>query len=114
MSNYGINLKGISFDTLIAAYLLNPEKVKYNLTDLFLEHLNSKFEDFLITESKLDLVLQKMEDFSYELSYQRKKLEKVEKKLEKVENNLDSTIENLNNTNQFMSDIVKVNNLKIK
>jgi DNA polymerase-1 len=39
---YGIELKGIDFDTMVASYLLNPSKLNHNLDDLALEHLNHK------------------------------------------------------------------------
>ena len=35
--NYGINIKNISFDTLLASYILNPEKRRHNLDALVLE-----------------------------------------------------------------------------
>ncbi len=44
LSNYGIDLRGIGFDTMLAAYLLNPEGARYNLSDLALEYLSSKLE----------------------------------------------------------------------
>jgi len=40
LSNYGITLRGISFDTMIASYLLEPARLKYDLGDLALEYLN--------------------------------------------------------------------------
>ncbi|MBU4140472.1 MAG: DNA polymerase I [Candidatus Omnitrophica bacterium] len=40
LSNYGITLQGISFDTMIASYLLEPARLKYGLGDLALEYLN--------------------------------------------------------------------------
>ena len=45
LSNYGIELQGIGFDTMLAAYLLDPAKTKYSLPDLSLEYLNCKPED---------------------------------------------------------------------
>lgn len=44
-SNHGISLEGMSFDTMIAAYLLDPAKLKYGLGDLALEYLNCKLGD---------------------------------------------------------------------
>jgi len=35
----GIELKGISFDTMVASYLLNPSKLNHNLSDIALEYL---------------------------------------------------------------------------
>lgn len=42
LDRYGINLKGISFDTMVASYLLNPAKPNHNLDDIALEHLGYK------------------------------------------------------------------------
>ncbi|MGA1824632.1 MAG: DNA polymerase I [bacterium] len=38
----GIEIKGISFDTMIASYLLNPTKHNHNLEQISLEYLNHK------------------------------------------------------------------------
>jgi len=40
--NYGIDLKGIEFDTMIASYLLNPSKLNHSLSDIALEYLQHK------------------------------------------------------------------------
>jgi len=45
LSNYGIDLQGIGFDTMLASYLLEPARLKYELADLALEYLNCKLED---------------------------------------------------------------------
>jgi len=45
LASYNINLQGISFDTMLAAYLLNPENARYSLPDLALEHLSVKLEN---------------------------------------------------------------------
>lgn len=45
LSKYAIKLNGISFDVMLAAYLLNPENAKYPLSDITLEHLNYKLEE---------------------------------------------------------------------
>jgi DNA polymerase-1 len=47
LSNYGIDLQGIHFDTMIASYLLEPAKLKYELADLALEYLDCKIEEVL-------------------------------------------------------------------
>ncbi|MFC1631988.1 DNA polymerase I [Candidatus Omnitrophota bacterium] len=44
LSNYGITLGGIDFDTMLAAYLLNPAKLTYSLGELALEYLNRRLE----------------------------------------------------------------------
>jgi DNA polymerase-1 len=38
----GIRIRGIRFDTMIAAYLINPVKLNQNLDDISLEYLNVK------------------------------------------------------------------------
>ncbi len=45
LANYGIDLQGLSFDVMLAAYLLDPAKAKYGLVDLALEYLDCKLED---------------------------------------------------------------------
>ncbi|HEC92391.1 MAG TPA: DNA polymerase I, partial [Candidatus Atribacteria bacterium] len=39
LNRYQVELKGNNFDTMIAAYLLNPSKEEYNLDSLFWEYL---------------------------------------------------------------------------
>jgi DNA polymerase-1 len=39
---HGIDLKGVSFDTMIASYVLNPAKRAHNLDDIAMEVLNHK------------------------------------------------------------------------
>ena len=45
LSNCAVDLQGIDFDTMLASYLLTPERLKYELSDLALEYLNYKLED---------------------------------------------------------------------
>ncbi|KPL06618.1 hypothetical protein AMJ86_07840 [bacterium SM23_57] len=40
LANYGVDVRGVEFDTLIAAYLLNPGARQLNLDALSLEYLN--------------------------------------------------------------------------
>lgn len=40
--NYGIELSGIEFDTMVASYLLNPSRRQHNLDSIALEYLNYK------------------------------------------------------------------------
>jgi len=40
LNRYGLNIKNIRFDTLIASYCLNGDRTKHNLDDLTLMHLN--------------------------------------------------------------------------
>ena len=42
LSNYGITLRNMTFDTMVASYLLNPSKLNHNLEDIAIEHLNHK------------------------------------------------------------------------
>ena len=42
LANYDIELKGISFDTMVASYVLNPSKLNHNLEDICLEYLSHK------------------------------------------------------------------------
>jgi DNA polymerase I len=42
LSRYGIAVQGVSFDTMIASYLLNPGKPSHGLDALALEYLNYK------------------------------------------------------------------------
>lgn len=40
LKNYGISLNGPFFDTMVAAYLLNPSKLNHSLEDIAFEYLN--------------------------------------------------------------------------
>lgn len=42
LKNLDIELKGVSFDTMVASYLLNPSKLNHNLSDISLEYLGYK------------------------------------------------------------------------
>ncbi len=42
LANNDIKLKGISFDTMVASYVLNPSKLNHNLEDISLEYLSHK------------------------------------------------------------------------
>ncbi|MCX5686710.1 MAG: DNA polymerase I, partial [Candidatus Omnitrophica bacterium] len=42
LANYGIELAGIGFDTMVASYVLNPSKLNHNLEDISFEYLNHK------------------------------------------------------------------------
>ncbi len=39
LKNFGIELQGIYFDTMVASYCLNPAKPNHNLDDIAMEHL---------------------------------------------------------------------------
>jgi len=50
LRNEGINLKGTAFDTMLASYLLNPNKAKHNLEDVSMDYLTFKklsFKDII-------------------------------------------------------------------
>ena len=42
LGHYGLQVKGVSFDTMIASYLLNPGKPSHGMDALALEYLNYK------------------------------------------------------------------------
>ncbi len=42
LKNEGIQVRGVAFDTMLASYLLNPNKPTHNLTDAAMEHLGIK------------------------------------------------------------------------
>ncbi|MBI4335639.1 MAG: DNA polymerase I [Candidatus Omnitrophica bacterium] len=63
LANYGVELRGIYFDTMIASYLLNPSKAAHNLGAISLEHLNHKMIDItdLIGKGKKQVTMQEVE-----------------------------------------------------
>ncbi len=58
--NYGIDLKGIYFDTMIASYLLRPSKPNHNLDDIAMEYLDYKMIPLsdLIGSGKKEITLE--------------------------------------------------------
>jgi DNA polymerase-1 len=74
LANYGIHVKGIIFDTMVASYLLNPSKPNHGLDDISFEYLNHKMttsiQDLIgkgksaITMDKVDV--EKVSDYSCE------------------------------------------------
>ncbi len=63
LKRFGVDLKGIGFDTMIAAHLLNPEARSYKIDNLALEHLNYRMvpiED-LIGTGKNQLTMDQVE-----------------------------------------------------
>ncbi len=42
LGHYGVQVKGVSFDTMIASYLLNPGKASHSLDSLALEYFNHR------------------------------------------------------------------------
>jgi len=59
----GTELKGISFDTMVASYLLNPSKSNHNLGDISLEYLSHKMTDIeeLIGKGKNAVTMDKVD-----------------------------------------------------
>jgi len=59
LAKNNIILKGLYFDTMIAAYLLNPSKSQYGLTDISFDYLGSPISE-MITDTKrgIDLIMQ--------------------------------------------------------
>jgi DNA polymerase-1 len=73
LSSYGIELKGIDFDTMLASYLLNPSKLNHNLDDLafdFLDHKMIKMDELLDTGKKKrsmdEVSLERISEYSCE------------------------------------------------
>ncbi|MCX5687133.1 MAG: DNA polymerase I, partial [Candidatus Omnitrophica bacterium] len=55
LSNYGIDIKGIAHDTMIASYLLNPSRMSHGLDDIafeFLDHKMTSIDELLGTGKK--------------------------------------------------------------
>ena len=102
LSNYDIELKGTSFDTMVASYLLNPSKLNHNLDDLAFEYLSHKMismSDLLGTGKKKitmgDVPLDKLSEYSCEDSDVTFRLKEIlqEGLFEKDLNNLFKDIE---------------------
>lgn len=45
LNRYGVELKGIDFDTMIAKYLLSPSESSYNMDRIVFEYLNEDIKD---------------------------------------------------------------------
>ncbi len=58
LKNAGVRMKGISFDTMLASYLMNPNKNNHNMTDAAMDNLGIK------TISFSDVVGKDKKDFS--------------------------------------------------
>jgi DNA polymerase I len=46
LGNAGIDLKGVSFDTMLASYLINPSRRQHNLEEIALEYLDYKMTTY--------------------------------------------------------------------
>ena len=85
LANYGIHVKGIIFDTMVASYLLNPSKPNHGLDDISFEYLNHKMTTSIqeligkgksaITMDKVDV--EKVSDYSCEDSDVTFRLKKI-------------------------------------
>lgn len=60
--NYGVDMRGVSFDTMVAHYLLNPSKLRHNLGELAMEYLNYKMTSIreLIGEGKREISMKEV------------------------------------------------------
>lgn len=92
LANYGIRVKGIIFDTMVASYLLNPSKLNHNLDDISFEYLSHKMTTSIheligkgksaITMDRVDV--EKISDYSCEDSDVTFRLKKIlEKEISK-------------------------------
>ncbi len=68
LKNFGIELQGIYFDTMVASYCLNPAKPNHNLDDIAMEHLGLRITPItdLIGTGKSQI---SMEDVDIECLY---------------------------------------------
>lgn len=75
LMKYNIDMQGIGFDTFIAAYLLNPSKNTYTLSELSIEQLGMEIEDTIshgvyILEKLCDALSKKLEDENMKKLYE--------------------------------------------
>jgi DNA polymerase I len=85
LANYGIHVKGMTFDTMVASYLLNPSRLSHGLDDISFEYLSHKMttpiQDLIgkgktaITMDKVDV--EKVSDYSCEDSDVTFRLKKI-------------------------------------
>jgi len=64
LSIYGVKLRGIAFDTMVASYVLNPSKFNHNLEDISFEYLNHKMTtpiEELIGKGKKAITMDKVD-----------------------------------------------------
>jgi len=72
LMNYGIVLRGIGFDTMIAAFLLDPTRPRYNMDDLAADYLNYKtihYKDIVVdtkNRTLLDVPIEQVRDYAGE------------------------------------------------
>ena len=76
LAREGFDMAGLSFDTMIAAYLLNPSQANYNLDSLALDYLNKLLSEKLFTvQEALSLIAELKPKLEEELK--QKKLDKL-------------------------------------
>ncbi len=63
LRNYGIGLKGVAFDTMIASYLLSPTRRRHNLDELAMDYLSHPMTPIteLIGHGKSQMTMDKVE-----------------------------------------------------
>ncbi|MDI6605566.1 MAG: DNA polymerase I [Candidatus Omnitrophota bacterium] len=84
LSKEGVILEGLFFDTMVAAYLLNPSRGGYRLSELALEYLGEVFAEAPAGEECLDLICRLKPRLEKELQ---------EKKLFELFSNLEMPLE---------------------
>ncbi|MEA3328518.1 MAG: DNA polymerase I [Candidatus Omnitrophota bacterium] len=84
LANYGIDLKAVAFDTMVASYLLNPSKPNHSLDEVALEYLDYRMISLqeLIGKGKnklkmRDIALEKLSEYSCEDADITMRLKKV-------------------------------------
>lgn len=60
LAEEGINLAGLSFDTMIASYLLNPSRSSYALSDIAFDYLGKNFGAGPLVSAEAVALLQKL------------------------------------------------------
>jgi DNA polymerase-1 len=91
LGELGIELENVSDDTMIQAYLLDPERAKYDLIQLATENLSGSFaahEESPVAQSAdlcgrlADALSARLADEKIEFDYQQEKLDAVYRKIE--------------------------------
>jgi DNA polymerase-1 len=60
LARQGIIMEGLYFDTMIAAYLLNPSRSDYSLSAVALDHLGKIFNDGISRQQEIGLITELM------------------------------------------------------
>ena len=80
LAEKGISLEGLYFDTMIAAYLLNPARMGYSLEDVALDYLNETSSAFSDDQAQKNIIARLKPVLENEL--REKGLEKLFRELE--------------------------------